>query len=263
MNWQRDALMAIEKLRVRTRQLEYEQIEPIAIVGMACRMPGSEGPEGLWRVLDNGRDPIASFAWEGTLIPCGVIDTMAEFDAGFFRISPREAQRMDPRQRLLLETSWEALEHAGIPAQSLEGERVGVYVGASGSGYAAHLYLPGTEADAYEVTGSLASVIGGRVSYFLGLRGPSMTIDTACSSSLVAVHVAMKALRARECVVALAGGVGMVPRTSREAESWSALSHISKQTRTPSSAGGVTDVADVQAALKRSEETRLNSSHRP
>ncbi|WP_315732751.1 MULTISPECIES: type I polyketide synthase [unclassified Bradyrhizobium] len=231
MSWQRDALVAIEKLKVRARQVEYEQNEPIAIVGMACRLPGSECPDRLWRALDDGSDPIASVPWEGPAMSCGLVDTITEFDAGFFRVSPGEAQRMDPRQRLLLEVTWEALEHAGISAQSLEEERVGVYVGASGNGYAAHLYRSDVEADGYDVTGSLASVIAGRVSYFLGLRGPAMTIDTACSSSLVAVHVAMKALRARECAVALAGGVAAVPRMSRETESWLALSHFSKHGR--------------------------------
>ncbi|WP_316189812.1 polyketide synthase, partial [Bradyrhizobium sp. SZCCHNS1054] len=185
----------------------------------------------MWRALDDGSDPIASVPWEGPAMSCGLVDTITEFDAGFFRVSPGEAQRMDPRQRLLLEVTWEALEHAGISAQSLEEERVGVYVGASGNGYAAHLYRSDVEADGYDVTGSLASVIAGRVSYFLGLRGPAMTIDTACSSSLVAVHVAMKALRARECAVALAGGVAAVPRMSRETESWLALSHFSKHGR--------------------------------
>ncbi|WP_315833556.1 non-ribosomal peptide synthetase/type I polyketide synthase [Bradyrhizobium prioriisuperbiae] len=223
----RQAAAVIQNLRKRLAAVG--EAEPIAIVGMACRMPGSEGPEGLWGMLEAGGDPIASFAWDGTLVPCGVIDTMAEFDAHFFRISPREAQRMDPRQRLLLETSWEALEHAGLPAASLDGERIGVYVGASGSGYVAHLRRPDTEADAYDVTGSLASVIAGRVSYFLKLRGPSMTIDTACSSSLVAVHVAIKALRARECEVALAGGVSTLSRILRDAQSGFAMGHISKR----------------------------------
>ena len=223
-----DAAILATEIKTSLADIERSGAEPIAIVGMACRMPGSGDMEALWRGLDEGSDLITTFSWNGAAISCGVVETLAEFDTDFFRISPREAQRMDPRQRLLLEVSWEALERAGIPAASLEGEHVGVYIGASGNGYAEHLYRPDTQGEAYDVTGSLAAVIAGRVSYFLGLRGPSMTIDTACSSSLVAVHVAMKALRARECEVALAGGVEALPRNARESEAWLALGHISE-----------------------------------
>ncbi|WP_315833555.1 type I polyketide synthase [Bradyrhizobium prioriisuperbiae] len=231
MSLERDALIAIEKLKAQNQKVEYERTEPIAIVGMACRMPGSETVEEFFRLLDSGNDLITSIVYDGVWADCGVIDTIAEFDANFFGISPREAQRMDPRQRVLLETSWEALEQASIPAETLKGARVGIYVGASSSDYAAYWFRSDIRAEAYDVTGSLASMIAGRVSYLLGLRGPAMTIDTACSSSLVAVHVAMKALRAGECSLALAGGVAAIPRMSRGAEPWRMLGHISSRGR--------------------------------
>jgi acyl transferase domain-containing protein/acyl-CoA synthetase (AMP-forming)/AMP-acid ligase II len=201
--------------------------EPLAVIGMACRFPGAPDPEAFWQLLHNGVDAVSEIPPDRWIsddyydptpgVPGKMytrrgafIADVDRFDAAFFGIAPREAVRMDPQQRLMLEVTWEALERASLDPQGLQGSQTGVFVGISGTDYA---QLQGgnlMNADAYIGTGNAHSIAANRISYVLGLQGPSMAVDTACSSSLVAVHLACQSLRSGECDLAIAGGVNLM-----------------------------------------------------
>jgi len=222
------ALLALNKMQAKVDALEQEKNEPIAIIGMGCRFPGGgDNPEAFWRILRDGVDTISEIPrsrWDVDAyydpnpaapgkIYCrygGFLKDVEQFDPQFFGISPREAMSLDPQQRLLLEVSYEALEHANCAPDSLFESRTGVFVGLISTDYAISILPNPEQIDAYFGTGNSYSVSAGRLSYILGLTGPSMTVDTSCSSSLIALHLACHSLRRRECDMSLVCGANLI-----------------------------------------------------
>src|SRR5436305_6631560 len=223
----RGSLATIKQLKAELAQQKKVQ-EPIAIIGMGCRFPGGcHDPETFWQFLIDGGDGVIEFprdrfnleelydpdpnaSGKMYLKEGGFLqENVGDFDARFFGISPREAVEMDPQQRMLFEVSWQALERAGIPPRQLKGTQTGVFIGIIGSEYA---LLPREDiaVNPYRLTGTIANIASGRISYILGVHGPSISLDTACSSSLVAVHLACESLRRGESSLALAGGVSLM-----------------------------------------------------
>lgn len=224
----RTAVTKLLDTKQKLDELESRAVEPVAIVGTACRFPGDvASPNDLWRIVVAGVDVVREFpdsrGWDieslfdpdpnavgKTYVRSGAfLDDIAGFDAEFFGISPREATAMDPQQRLLLEVCWEALECAAIIPQTLAESSTGVFIGSWGQGYGAGVGSDASEG--YALTGMATSVTSGRIAYTLGLRGPAVTVDTACSSSLVSVHLACQSLRAGESNLAIAGGITVMP----------------------------------------------------
>ncbi|MBV7331266.1 type I polyketide synthase [Chloroflexi bacterium TSY] len=222
-------LLELRELKSKLKQAEQTQREPIAVIGMGCRFPRADTPAAFWELLHTGADVVGEVPegrWEADAyydahleapgkmrVQQGAyLDNVYDFDADFFGIPPQEAVNMDPQQRLLLEVSWEALEDAGIRPNNQINSETGVYVGYMNRDYVHHLgdVAPTLQMDPYTLSGTGSSFIAGRISYILGLQGPSMVVATACSSSLVSVHLACQALRTGECDLALAGGVNLI-----------------------------------------------------
>ena len=218
----------LARTKEQLRDLQARQPEPIAIVGMGCRYPNAHGPDELWRLVADGTDATGPYptdrGWNALAEKFGLdstgsgrggfLDDVAGFDAAFFGVSPREALAMSPQQRLLLETAWEALEHAGIDPLALRGSQTGVFAGINGDDYGTLMMSSDEDLGGYYNTGAAPAAGSGRISYVLGLVGPTVTVDTACSSSLVALHQAAHALRNGECELALAGGVTVMSTPS-------------------------------------------------
>jgi acyl transferase domain-containing protein/acyl carrier protein len=223
-------LLALKEARTKLEAVEHSKTEPIAIIGIGCRFPGgANDPDAFWRLLRDGVDAMVEVPHDRWDIDAfydpdadaqgkmytrrgGFLQQVDQFDPLFFGISPREAVSIDPQQRLMLEVSWEALEKAGIAPNRLKGSRTGVFVGIGQNDYAQLQLNSGdpTRISVYDGTGNGFCFASGRLSYILGLQGPSMAIDTACSSSLVAIHQACKSLRTGECDLALTGGVQLM-----------------------------------------------------
>ena len=224
----KQALLQLRQMRAQLDDVERARTEPIAVIGMGLRLPGGAvDPESMWEMLRAGTDAVTEVPadrwdvdayYDADPTAPGKMTTrygaflgdVSRFDAAFFGIAPREAASLDPQQRLLLQVSWEALERAGQSPEKLAGSPTGVFVGFSNSDYFRQLFADPNQIDTYSTTGNAGSIAAGRLSYFLGLHGPCLTLDTACSSSLVAVHLAVQSLRRGECALALAGGVNLI-----------------------------------------------------
>jgi amino acid adenylation domain-containing protein len=214
------SLVQIRKLRARLDEVEQAKTEPIAVIGMGCRLPGGvRSAEQYWDFLcrgERGTGPVPAQRWDpqrwGGAAGGGFLDEVDRFDAGFFGISPREAAALDPQQRMFLEVAWEALEHAGQAPDRLGGSPTGVYLGVTTYDYCQNQmqHVVPAELEMYCTTSNASTFAAGRLSYWLGLNGPSLSVDTACSSSLVAVHLACQSLRSGETSMALAGGVNVL-----------------------------------------------------
>jgi acyl transferase domain-containing protein/SAM-dependent methyltransferase len=221
------AIVELREMRIKLDETGRRQREPIAIVGVGLRLPGADNESSLWQMLADGVDAISEVPGDRWDLDAyydpdpdkpgkmntrhgGFLREVDQFDAEFFGVSPREAVSMDPQHRLLMEISWEALENAAICPTHLAGSQTGVFVGYSNSDYWRLVYADERRIDAYSALGNAFSVAAGRVSYFLGLHGPSLAVDTACSGSLVAVHLACQSLRSGESTLALAGGVNLI-----------------------------------------------------
>ena len=199
--------------------------EPLAIVGIGCRLPGnSNDPESFWDLLIQGQSAIREvppdrwdiqrYYHEDVAVPIkmitkwgGFVEEVDQFDASFFGISPREAQRIDPQQRWLLEVAWEALEDAAEKPEAWRGSRTGVFVGISSNEYGSIQMMGEADIDVHTNSGSTLSIASNRISYLYDFKGPSISVDTACSSALVAVNLACKSIWSGDCDAALAGGV--------------------------------------------------------
>ncbi|MFF7943465.1 type I polyketide synthase [Nocardia gamkensis] len=207
------AAAALRSLEAEVARLTRQQSEPVAVIGMGCRFPGgADDPESFWTLLSDGVDAVSerpARATDDAARTGAFLSAVDGFDAAFFGISPREAAALDPQHRLLLEVAWEALEDAGVVTERLTGSRTGVFVGMSSNDYLLLSARSGAMGG-YAGTGTAHCFGAGRLSYLLGLRGPSLAVDTACSSSLVAVHLAIRSLRTGESSLALAGGVNLV-----------------------------------------------------
>ena len=232
----KQAFLAVQEMQAKLEAAKLRAREPIAVVGLGCRFPGgADSGDSFWDLLREGRDAISlvpADRWDadayydpdpdepGKMVTRwgGFLDQVDQFDTKFFEIAPREAASMDPQQRLALEVAWETLENAGIAPMDLRATKTGIFLGIASNDYSQlHARTGDPEAmDAHYASGIAHSIASGRISYLLGLEGPSISLDTACSSSLVAVHVACESLRAGDCSLALAGGVNamLAPETT-------------------------------------------------
>ena len=224
------ALIEIRRLKAQLAEARTLAQEPVAIIGMALRFPGGiVRLDDFWQLLTAGGSavsPIPAERWDRDALyhadadqpgktyarHLAFINDVDQFDAEFFGITPREAESMDPQHRILLELSWEALEHAGIPPTQLAGTNAGVYVALCHSDYGHLLLERRDDIDAYSSLGLAGSIAAGRLSYFFDLKGPSLVVDTSCSSSLMAVHLACKGLAGGECGIAIVGSTNFTLR---------------------------------------------------